>query len=70
MANIISQTNKTTLVLAPNKTLAAQLYCFANTTGKTNTATIIINVFFEAVLLITTSFLTNCKAANSGGGYG
>jgi len=26
MANIISQTNKTTLVLAPNKTLAAQLY--------------------------------------------
>ena len=26
MANIISKTNKTTLVLAPNKTLAAQLY--------------------------------------------
>ncbi|MDC0415488.1 excinuclease ABC subunit UvrB [Gammaproteobacteria bacterium] len=26
IANIISQTNKTTLVLAPNKTLAAQLY--------------------------------------------
>ncbi len=26
MANIISQTNKTTLILAPNKTLAAQLY--------------------------------------------
>ncbi len=26
MANIIAQTNKTTLVLAPNKTLAAQLY--------------------------------------------
>ena len=26
MDNIISQTNKTTLVLAPNKTLAAQLY--------------------------------------------
>ena len=26
MANIISQTNETTLVLAPNKTLAAQLY--------------------------------------------
>ena len=26
MANIIAQTNKTTLILAPNKTLAAQLY--------------------------------------------
>ena len=26
MANIIEQTNKTTLILAPNKTLAAQLY--------------------------------------------
>ncbi len=26
MANIISETNKTTLILAPNKTLAAQLY--------------------------------------------
>ena len=26
MANIISKTNKTSLVLAPNKTLAAQLY--------------------------------------------
>ena len=26
MANIIAETNKTTLILAPNKTLAAQLY--------------------------------------------
>ena len=26
MANIIAQTNKTSLILAPNKTLAAQLY--------------------------------------------
>ena len=26
IANLISKTNKTTLVLAPNKTLAAQLY--------------------------------------------
>ena len=26
MANIIAQTNKTTFILAPNKTLAAQLY--------------------------------------------
>ena len=34
---------------------------FANTTGSTNTATIIISVFLDVVLLMNTSFFTDCK---------
>ena len=68
MANIIAQTNKTTLILAPNKTLAAQLYAEMREFFPRNSVEYFVSYYDyyqpEAYLPVTDTFIEKDSSVN------